>query len=491
MSLFAAATILLAGCAGRPTPPATAAVPSPTPIFCDDGPDAFTPMPADCVVPTAPPLPSGYTFPPRASETPWPVHVSVLPEPAPWSGSPIRNFAAGVQANLIGVGPDDSIAMLQYTNTSAGFIGSVLELRPDGTLKPGWPAGGVPVPVGMGSAAVGPDGTIYVAAQLNPAAPIDPAGPEQPTSILVTAIGPDGNVLPGWPYSSPAAFHYYDSAKVIVGRSGQACFMDNSPGVSAQDFGGASSLYCVGRDGKLLPGWPHTSIRNMVHPVFGPDGTLYVEQVQDDPRRRSEIAALGPDGLPKPGWSPWTIPTTMDSTILVSPDGRVHLMVMSITSGTVLADDLVTLSATGSLQDERALQFPAGQHFVDMALAPDGGLYLSTCDSGDLELFGKTDGHVTALAADGAPRPGWPIKVDGRNSLFISPDGSVWTRWEIWGSGRMTGLGIAAFEPTGKLRSGFPTGAPDLGTLLAFDSTGTAYAVETTMTGVALVKVPN
>jgi hypothetical protein len=439
-------------------------------------------MPADCLIPTQPP-PSGFTwptFPQIAPNTPWPSSPSNLPKLSPWRGTQILGLGSGIQAYMIGIWPDGSLAVLQYWKTETGFSGSVLSIRPDGTPKPGWPVGGVPVPVGYGSQVMGSDGTVYVAA-LDTGATQD-----APTSISVTAIGPDGKVLPGWPYASPAALHDYASGKLVIGPRGQACFMDYLPGRPGQELNAPSAIYCVGADGKALPGWPYTSYRPMDHPVFGADGTLYVEQYRQDKPGYQEIVALGSGGKPKPGWTPWTVPTLMVSPIAVAANGRVILMVMSMAAG----DDLVTLRPDGSLQSKAALPLPKPQDFKDMATTVDGGLYLSTMDDGDLAIFGKTTGHISAFAKDGSAKQGWPVTVDGPNAIFLSPDGSVWCTWEIWGGSERTGFAMAVFDSNGKLRTGFPTEMPDLGDLLVFDSSGTAYAVMSAASGASVVKIP-
>lgn len=437
--------------------------------------------------PTTPhdqPLRSGFTYPPRptrtplATDTPWPTRTSSLPALAPWGGSEILKLASGVQANLIGVGPDGAVAILEYVHVGDRFKGTVFSIRRDGTPKPGWPAGGVPVPDNPVSEAIDRDGTVYVATG---AVGISDA---KPTSLVITAIRADGTVLPGWPYTSPAALHDIFAGSLVVGPHGQACFMDFLPGSQAQNLEAPSAIYCVGADGRLLPGWPYTSPHPMLHPAFGADGTLYVEQTTQQSAGRYEIVALGADGKPKTGWTPWKVKTLLVSPIVAAPDGRVNVMILGLDE-----DHLVTLGADGSLQGDRVLDFPAKQLFSAMATAPDGTLYVSTCDDGPLSLFGTTGGHISAFGPDGSARPGWPAPADGPNKIYLSPDGSVWTTWEIWTTNQRTGFAVAAFDPNGKLRAGFPMAMPDLGSVLAFDSSGTAYAIMATNRGTDLVAI--
>jgi len=486
IGLVAISTVF-AGCTGaRATPatPATSGRPSASPaktrIICDDNPGHFTPMPANCVVPSMPR--ASQTL--RPKETPWPKSSSVLPALAAWRGSEILRLPAQYQADVVGVQPDGSIVLLEYTNTGHGFRGALFAIRADGKPKPGWPAVGVPVPVGYGNQVMARDGTVYASA----VATGTTSG--APTSIEITAVSPDGKVLPGWPYQSPAALHDYNSGQLVSGPSGRVCFMDFLPGRAAQDLSRPSALYCLGADGKLLPGWPYTSYRPLDHPAFDAAGTLFVEQYVEKKPGSQEIVALGLAGKPVAGWTPWVVPTLM-APVVVAPDGRVYLSVYGMSG-----DELVTLAADGTLVDKKRLAFPTDQNFHQMVPAADGSLYVSTFHSGDLGLFGKTASHVSALSSDGSAKPGWPADVDGPTSIFLSPDGSVWMTWQIWGNGQVTDQAMAVFEPNGKLRSGFPMETPDLGNDvlrghgLVFDSSGNAYVIMYAHSGYSVAMIP-
>ena len=422
---------------------------------------------------------------PGPSGTPWPTSSSALPKLAAWRGSEILRLASGYQADVVGVQPGGSIVVLEYTNTGSGFRGALFAIRPDGKPKPGWPAAGVPVPVGYGNQVMARDGTVYVSAT-ETATTSDAA-----TSIDITAVSPDGKVVSGWPYKSPAALHDYRSGQLVLGPSGQVCFLDYLPNPAAQGATGPSGLYCLGADGKTLPGWPYTSNRPMDHPAFGADGTIFVEQYVEQKPGFQEIVALGPSGKPAPGWTPWTVPTLMVSPIVVAPDGRVYLAAMGMSG-----NELVVLAADGTLLRKTRFAFPLDQDFHQMATAADGSLFVSTMDSGDLGLFGKTASHVSAFSPDGSVKPGWPAAVDGPTSIFLSPDGSVWTTWQIWGNGQVTDQAMAVFEPDGKLRTGYPIETPDLGndvlngTGLVFDSSGNAYAIMYVRSGYSVAKIP-
>jgi hypothetical protein len=267
--------------------------------------------------------------------------------------------------------------------------------------------------------------------------------------------------------------------------------VDSLPAQTPQGTNGPSGLYCLGAGGKLLAGWPYKSYRPIDHPAFGADGKLYVEQYDEQKPGSQEIVALGSNGKPAAGWTPWVVSAAMVSPIVVAPDGRLNLATMAMSG-----DELVTLAPDGTLSSKTRPAFAADQDFHQMAAAADGSLYLSTMDTGDLALFGKTAAHISAFARDGSAKPGWPVAADGPASIFLAPDGSVWTTWQIWGNGRVTDQAMAVIEPNGQLRKGFPIETPDLGnevltgTGLVFDSTGNAYAIEYTGSGYAVAKIP-
>jgi hypothetical protein len=219
-----------------------------------------------------------------------------------------------------------------------------------------------------------------------------------------------------------------------------------------------------------------------------------VEQYVEKQPGSQEVVALGPAGKPLAGWTPWIVPTQIVSPMVAAPGGRVYLAAYGA-SGDQLVTQLVTLAADGTVVSKTKLAFPTDQYFHQMATAADGSLYVSTVDSGDLALFGKTAAHVSGFARNGSAKPGWPAAVDGPASIFLSPDGSVWTTWQIWGNGRVTDQAIAVFGSNGKLRSGFPMETPDLGNDvlngkgLVFDSSGSAYVIAYLRSGYSLAKI--
>lgn len=442
-----------------------------SPIYCDDGPNAYTPMPADCVVPTYPGMPPIIELP---SQTPWPTRTSSLPALNRWRGTEVLKLAQGVQADLIGVGPDNAARILEYSSGGSRRAFAVQSIRRDGTITPGWPAAGVPIPGNFVGEAIGKDGTVYFAT-----APSG-ASSSTPTPYTITAIGQDGKVLPGWPYTSPAAIHDLFGG-LAVGPRGQVCFADYVPGRDAQNYHAPAAIYCVGHDGTLLLGWPYNSWRPLANLAFGADGTLYLKQSTQRGEGYYEIVALGVDGKAVPVWTPWPVPTLLISPIVVAPTGNVYVVVLGY-DGNQVTNHLVTLGADGLVRSDRRLAFANNQNLSAMATTADGTLYVATDDEGPNSMLGQTSGHLSAFAPDGSSKPGWPAPADGPNKLYLSPDGSVWITWEISGQTQVTGRAMAVFAPNGKLRPGSPMEIPFLGngTQIAFDSSGTAFAVAST-----------
>ena len=189
---------------------------------------------------------------------------------------------------------------------------------------------------------------------------------------------------------------------------------------------------------------------------------------------RQELVALGSDGEAKPGWTPWTVPTSTFSPIVAAPDGHVYTMSYSADG-----QDLIVLRSDGSLERSRVLDFSAWQMLETLVCSSAGTIYVSTFDPDRTALLGTTEGHLSAFGPDGSAIPGWPVSVDGPNTIYLSPDGSIWTTWKIWNPSQQTGMGIAAFDTNGKLRAGFPMEAPaDLNGALVFGPTGTAYVIQ-------------
>jgi hypothetical protein len=399
--------------------------------------------------------------------------VPALPTSVPWHGTTVYKLPAGTGGMPIGVGPDGTLHLV--TARSSDLRVSVDAISRNGAHKAGWPSGGVPLsgyPYGW---AVDSEGVVYVASAAMTGLTASP----QPSPLTITAIGSNGKVVAGWPFRSAAAMHEI-SVDVMVGPDGRVCVMDEKPGPAVQSSSKIPMvIYCLGRDGKLLPGWPYVSEQPLWHPAMGPDGTVYVDQVtptEGVSNWPDVVLALGLDGKPKPGWTPWS-PEGYPPIEAVVPaaDGRVWVMLRASREG----PNLALLGSDGHLTADRLGAFTSTSTFTGMpaatargmVLALDGTLYVSTYDGGGGDV---NDRFVTAFLPDGSVKPGWPVRVGGAAYLNPAPDGSLWAIWEKYaGSSSERTFDLVAFDSTGNLRAGFPMDSPQVWPV--FDSSGDAF----------------
>ncbi|HEX7490316.1 MAG TPA: hypothetical protein VF337_01265 [Candidatus Limnocylindrales bacterium] len=490
--LAAAAAVIsisLAGCAAAKATPSRAPSLTPAPIQCDDGPDAFTPMPADCWIPTEPaPTPSPTPTARRTDPTISLPGLATLPPVTPWHGKTFYAPPSGTGTMLIGLGSDDIVYVLleralplpKPTPTSAFVVpdvaASVIALRPDGSLKAGWPSAGVPVSGYPYSYRVNAAGTVFVASGPNPFTS-DQLALKQ---LTVTAIGSDGKVLAGWPYLTPAAQQSYDPDLLTTGPNDMVCFRQMKAGAKATASDYSMVAYCLGADGKLLPGWPYASPMSLSNIAVGPDGTVYMGKVTSTTASKVQpytypyqVIAIGPDGQPKPGWTAWSEPDVPAlATILPTKDGRVYMLL----GGDSGRAKLVSVDSKGKTISEHlelgsALTYAS---YKDAVLTGDGRLFVAI-EGGSVNL-------VNAYSADGSQMAGWPQLIGGWGDLAVGADGSVWVSWTLYGaSGDQADTSVVArFDKNGKLQPGYPMASDMLSTLglyygLAVASDGTAF----------------
>jgi hypothetical protein len=394
---------------------------------------------------------------------------------------------------MMGVGPDDTVYIMLARPVSTpapaptsafsvpDVLASVIALRPDGTPKPGWPTAGVAVEGWPYDFAVGDDGTVYFAGGVN----LYGANGKKPSSLIVTAIGSNGRIVAGWPYRSPAAIQTLVVELLVVGRD-KVCFTNRAPNSTATSSDVPTYLYCLGLNGKLLPGWPYKYDHLLSMPAIGPDGTVYVEQVQPTTGSGNwpdHVVALGPDGKPKAGWTTWSPPDFETMTrILPAPDGRVYMLV----GGDSQAAKQVIVDGNGHELSNRSEVAGGGRPtYEGVVLSPGGSLFVSTSD-------GPAGYLVTGYDSQGAPLSGWPVLAGGSPSIAPTRDGFVWLAWPIYSlDGKNDTSVVELFNAAGQLQTGYPMESRfivtyhELGLYLA--SNGTAYANSSTTTAITIV----
>jgi hypothetical protein len=498
--------ISFAGCTAAMATPSGATVPaSPTPpIICDDGPNAHTPMPADCVIQVDPRMPSSPpTFPYGAETTAGPTSsppsaFASVPPATAWHGKTFYTPPAGTGSRLIGIGPDDTLYVMleralpwpKPTPTglwvAADTQASVIALRPDGSMRPGWSSDGIPIAGFPMSYRVNAEGTLFVASSANPYGP----NAHAQNQMTVTAIGSDGKVLPGWPYRTPGALQPYDPELLVSGPDGEVCFVNHKPGVTQYGGDNPMVVYCLGRDGKLLPGWPYVSDAPLWNLAVGPDGTAYVGQKASNEIVPGtyvypyQVLALGRDGKPKPGWVPWNRSDVGITTMLPTKDGRIYIL-LGGDSGT---SHLVVVDSTGKTLDDRveSTSTLTKPNYKDVFFKQDGSLFVSVND----ERWSTN--VVNVYSPDGSQMAGWPQPIGGWGDIAVAADRWVWVEWTVYDLvGHDDRSAVALFDSSGNLQPGYPMASdflPHLGSFgLEVASDGTAYATACTLSGSRIV----
>ena len=215
--------------------------------------------------------------------------VALHPDGTPVRGWPVRvaggeGFLLGAAGTVYAWGVDTN-----GVNPPAGLLKIVrtrfLEIGPNGQPAPGWPvtiSGPASIPT------VGADGTLYAT-----------TGGDAGQVERVLALGPDGAEHAGWPFTLPAdlvVYPYGPNPGMPARATGPSAASDGLvylPVYRAGETGAAAqALLAVTPAGQIAPGWPvwlpegarfgfvgefmMDSGGELVQPVFGRDGTVYV-----------------------------------------------------------------------------------------------------------------------------------------------------------------------------------------------------------------------
>ncbi len=265
-----------------------------------------------------------------------------------------------------------------------------LRAQSDGSLRWAFSTGNTGVAQVASSAAVGPDGTIYVGVELN----------TQPGRGRVFALNPDASVK--WQFDAPE-------------------WVDSSPAVSVD-----GTIYFGCWNGKLYALNAATGAKKwefsagtyiLSSPAIGPDGTVYFGGGD------SALHAVSPSGVAK--WSYTTGSLFVESSPAIAADGTVYFG----------ANDryIYALDSSGALKWRVATE---GQVSSSPAIGVDGTVYIGSLDNrlyaisptGVVLWTFRTGGQILAspvLGADGT------IYIGSEDSNFyaVQPDGSL--RWSV------------------------------------------------------------
>lgn len=401
--------------------------------------------------------------------------------PKSWLGTPILKFPSGKGGAVVGV-QGDTVYVLSYpATTSSAASGQLLAIGVDGKPKQGSLTAGVTISGGVLGAVLSADGTVYIATV--------PQGLSQSSAsaAVVRAIGPDGNLLAGWPFTAPAAQHVMNDPYLLLSSSGAVCFLDGKPGDKAGS-GLRTAIYCLSAQGKLLPGWPYVSSGQLGDAAIGTDGTLYVNEITpgtgSDPFPQ-RVLAIDPSGKPKPGWVPYVSAPSDVISQLISGGPSVTFVALADAHDHTL---LTVLGPDGSAVADRIPMAADDNAYGRMALAPQGWVYVATFGSRpDNKPGGVT--NLAAINSSGKQMPGFPITIENMGRVLSSPQGEAWL------------FNIDQGDPSQPqswlLQIVGPNGVAEVVTLpdvqgigrAVFDSDGVGYAAVVLSTGYAIERV--
>lgn len=195
------------------------------------------------------------------------------------------------------------------------------------------------------------------------------------------------------------------------------------------------TVAALGPDGDPRPGWPFTTMDPSSRPAFGGNGTVYLAQAADAGDR---IVALGPDGKVKEGW-PYAVPGELKWTVCGAgcanvPDNP------QVAAGGMVYDSfdsgIYIVGPDGQSKEGWPYFLPKGTSIpsacrggtpgcesFDPIMADDGRVYVPWYD----ERSGAPHDDLVCITPGGTLCPGWPIQLPGGavGSLAIDPRGYV------------------------------------------------------------------
>lgn len=228
-----------------------------------------------------------------------------------------------------------------------------------------------------------PDGTAFAIRT-----EVSDEGPHEPTwlAITVTALGPDGDPRPGWPFTT-------------VDPSSEPVFSGDGTVYLAQTTDAGDRIIALGRDGEVKEGWPYAIPGKLEWTVCGagcanvPDQPLVAADGMVYDSFDSGIYIVRPDGQARQGW-PYVLPmgTSIPSACrgdtpgcetfdpIMADDGRVYVPWFDGRSGAP-HDDLVCITRGGTLCPGWPIPLPDGAMAMRIAIDARGYVEVSVVES--------------------------------------------------------------------------------------------------------------
>jgi hypothetical protein len=272
--------------------------------------------------------------------------------------------------------------------------------------------------------------------------PVAPGGwPVTLDGSVEPIVGPDGTVYEGLAALDSSGHLISDRSLALPGvesTSVAAFGADGTVFVTGQTAAQSTILIgAFGPDGTLRSGWP-VAVDGFVRLFPVPSGGLYVSSWTDG---ASETRLLGSDGALRASW-----PSAAGE--VVGEGGSLYGLLLE-TNG--LAGHIDVLGADGSRATGTASDWQA------VGAAPNGAVYAWAWDlaAGSDTKVVRT--RIAAIDTYGNPKPGWPVSIPGSASApAFGADGTVYLT--LGASGATSS--VLALDPAGHTKPGWPAKLP-------------------------------
>jgi outer membrane protein assembly factor BamB len=313
-------------------------------------------------------------------------------------------------------------------------------------------------------------------------APIASAGSPasaQPSSPAPNPVATASSVN-GWPFIGAAS-------EPVFGPDGTVYLQVGASDGAGQDDS-EHSLVALDAAGRVRAGWPihEREGSDFGPPAVGPDGSLYVEEC-GRAAVGCRVHRFSTDGQEPPGW-PFEVPTTSScalfdecgSTLIMGSPDTVYLKSWHPVHQT----QVLAIDGTGRVTPG----WPVALDGWDGRSSPpqigsDGTLVIDVKSEND---YGPST--LWALAPDGSPRPGWPIVLGDFGRFQLGPDGTVVTvSYEPLLDPSQGGICrdadrtvYSVVDSDGRTLPGWPRGSKGYASEPVVDSDGTIYYLSAT-----------